>query len=132
MRVLKQTLLSTMLTAFYLIHLDAGAQETLVTGTVKNLNDEFLEAVSVVVKRTSQTTLTNHLGEYSISVQPNDSLIFSYAGMEPQTIGVSGRKVINIIMRPAAGREQLEDVVVVAFGTQKKSEIVGSVTKVKP
>ncbi|MEE6186616.1 SusC/RagA family TonB-linked outer membrane protein [Niabella digestorum] len=132
MRVLKQTLLSAMLTAFYLIHLDAGAQETLVTGTVKNLNDEFLEAVSVVVKRTSQTTLTNHLGEYSISVQPNDSLIFSYAGMEPQTIGVSGRKVINIIMRPAAGREQLEDVVVVAFGTQKKSEIVGSVTQVKP
>ena len=108
------------------------AQEHQVSGTVKNTNDEFLEGVSIVVKSSARTSVTNALGEFLISASATDTLVFSYAGMETQEIGIGGRKVMAIVMRPSAESEQMEDVVVVAFGTQKKSEIVGSVTQVKP
>lgn len=108
------------------------AQTETVTGTVKNLRDEPLEGVSVLVKNTAAVALTNALGEFSITVSPTDTLVFSYIGLSTQEVAVAGRKVIALVMAPAAGSEQLTDVVVVAYGKQKKSEVVGSVTSVRP
>lgn len=132
MRFLKQTIAGLLLLTATALSYQAAGQETQVSGTVKNANEEFLEGASIVVKNTSKAALSNNIGEYTISAGPADTLVFSYAGMETQEVGVAGRKVINIILKPAAGNEQMEDVVVVAFGTQKKSEVVGSVTQIKP
>lgn len=128
--LLKRTVICSLLFCSFLIMNDTFAQN--LAGTVKNVREEPLEGASVIVKGTARSTMSNTLGEFSIPVNGNDTLIFSYAGLETQEVAVSGRQVLNIIMRAAAGSEQLDDVVVVAFGTQKKTEIVGSVTQVKP
>lgn len=104
--------------------------ETAVSGTVKNLQEEPLEGASVTVKNTSRATLTNSLGEFSITALPTDTLEVSFVGYQTQNIPVGDQKIIPVYLAASSG--ELDDVVVVAFGTQRKSEVVGSVTSVQP
>lgn len=108
------------------------AQNTQVAGTVKNINNEPLAGASVLVKNTNNGTSTNSLGEFSINVKGTDTLVISYTGLNTEEVAVDGRSVIPIILSPSVASGQMDSVVVVAFGTQKKSEIVGSVTQVRP
>ncbi|GAB3012057.1 TonB-dependent receptor [Niabella terrae] len=108
------------------------AQDSLVTGTVTDVTNAPLESVSILIKKSGRTTLSNTLGEYAISATADDTLVFSYTGMEPQQIAVAGRKVINVSLSTDQAAAQMSDVVVVAYGTQKKEAVVGSVTSVNP
>ncbi len=108
----------------------ALAQTVQVTGTVTGADDgEPLPGVSVVVKGTLQGTVTNTNGKYSFDIPSNATLQFSFVGMVTQEIAVGGRQVIDVVMQ--ASTREIDEVVVVAYGTAKKSAFTGSASTVK-
>ena len=103
------------------------AQTVQVSGTITSADDgEPLPGVSVVVKGTTTGVVTNVDGKYSIAVSSNAILQFSFVGMETQEIAVAGRQIVDVEMQ--MGANLLEEVIVVAFGTAKKSAFTGSAT----
>lgn len=103
--------------------------QMLVQGTVYDSSKEPLIGVSVKQQGTAKGVLTDIDGKYAIKVSSaNAVLIFSYIGMQEQKINVDGRNVIDITLSP--DNEVLDEVVVVGYGTQKKSDITGSVASI--
>ena len=102
--------------------------QTTITGTVVDPSNEPLIGVTVQVVGQSGGTVTDFDGNYSIKAPASASLKFSYIGYNDQTIAVAGKTVINVTMKEDA--EQLQEVVVVGYGTQKKESLTGAVTVV--
>lgn len=100
-----------------------------VSGKVTDFNGESLPGVNVVVKATKLGTITDSNGRYTISVEENDTLIFSYVGFENVEIPVEGRTVIDVTL--SADVEQLDEIVVVGYGTQESKEITSAIVSVK-
>ena len=101
-----------------------------ITGTVTSADDGMtLIGVNVLVKGTTSGTVTDLDGNFSIEANEGDILIFSYTGYEPQEVTVGNQRIINISL--SEDITQLEEVVVVGYGTQKKSHLTGSVSKVE-
>ena len=97
-----------------------------ITGKVTSLEDnEPLPGVSILIKGTSNGTTTDIDGRYSLSANENDVLQFSYIGYQTKELTLNDQSVINIALE--ADLEQLEEVVVIGYGTQKKSDLTGSV-----
>ncbi|NJK94086.1 MAG: hypothetical protein HC905_03365 [Bacteroidales bacterium] len=89
-----------------------------------------LPGVNIVVKGTTIGTTTDMDGNYSIEVtDPNSTLVFSYVGYLSQEVSLQGRASINISL--AEDVKNLEEVVVVGYGTQKKREVTSAVASVK-
>jgi TonB-linked SusC/RagA family outer membrane protein len=114
----------------------SGANERLsqqvikITGKITDSNGEPLPGVTVVVKGTTQGTVTNADGNYSLTgVQANASLVFSFVGMKTQEEGINGRTAINIRMEEET--IGLEEVVAIGYGSLRKSEMTTSVSSVK-
>ncbi|WP_282055912.1 SusC/RagA family TonB-linked outer membrane protein [Maribacter luteus] len=107
------------------------AQERTVTGTVVSSDDGLgIPGVNVVVKGTSTGTATDFDGNYSISLsEENTTLIFSYIGFVTKEVDVAGKSSVNVTLQVDVST--LEEVVVVGYGTTKKSDITGSVSSVK-
>ncbi|CAL65665.1 SusC/RagA family TonB-linked outer membrane protein [Christiangramia forsetii] len=102
------------------------AQNT-VTGVVKSSGDELpLMGVNVIEEGTTNGVVTNMNGEYSIDVAQDAVLLFSYLGFEEQEIEINGRSTVDITM--VNNLETLDDVVVVGYGTQRKSDLTGAVS----
>ena len=100
-----------------------------VSGAVKDSNGEPLPGVSVIIKGTTNGTVTNADGEYSLSNIPDDAiLLFSFVGMRTQEIPVAGQTAINIVMEEDA--IGIEEVVAIGYGTQKKVNLTGSVSTI--
>ena len=105
-------------------------QQLKITGTVTEKNGTPMPGVNVVVTGTTQGTLTDFAGKYSIEVPSGSkSLTFSFTGMEPQEISIGTSTLINITMSEST--VGLEEVVVVGYGTQKKVNLTGSVGNVQ-
>lgn len=86
--------------------------------------------VNVVVKGGTAGASTDEDGRYNLSAPSgNDTLIFSYLGYVTQRIGISNRNVIDVLMAPDVA--VLDDIVVVGYGTQKKSDLTGAVSSVR-
>jgi TonB-linked SusC/RagA family outer membrane protein len=99
-----------------------------VKGRITNAAGEPLAAVSVRVKGSTAGTSTDAEGRYSIDV-PNDAvLVFSSVSYITQEIAVAGKTEINIVLQP--NNTQLEQVVVIGYGTAQKRDITGSIAKV--
>ena len=99
-----------------------------ISGRVTDEKGKGLEGVSVVLKRTSTGTATNAQGNFSLSIpdnKANASLIFSSAGYIAQEVNLAGKTSVAITM--IADSKQLEDVVVVGYGTQRKISVTGAV-----
>ncbi len=106
-------------------------QQQEVRGTVTDSSGTVLSGVSVVVKdRTHISTATDLNGKYILEVPTNAVLVFSMVGFQPQEVAIGNNEVINITLLPSFS--QLDDVVVVAFGTQKKQDVIGAVTSINP
>ncbi len=105
----------------------AVAQQT-VTGTVKSGNT-VLAAVTVSVKGSSVSTLTDNSGKFSINAGPAQVLVFSHVGYIALEIPVKSRLIVNAELNSEA--ESLTQVVVVGYGTTKKATLTGSVGVVK-
>lgn len=106
----------------------ASAQQKSVTGTVVDTHHEPVIGASVLEKGTSNGTITNVDGEYSLKVSPGATLVFSYIGYKTQEVLVGNKTTINATL--AEDAEQLEEVVVVGYGVQKKSSMTAAVASV--
>lgn len=114
-----------------LMTLSVMAQRVRVTGAVVDATNTELPGVTVLEKGTSNGTVTDIDGNFSLTVAGNNSvLVFSFVGFESQELEVGTQRSLNITLEESS--LTLDDVVVVAFGTQKKEEIVGSVSTVRP
>ncbi|WP_321374851.1 TonB-dependent receptor [uncultured Draconibacterium sp.] len=109
---------------------DSGDQQITVSGVVQDTNDEPLPGVSVVIKGTTQGTITDFDGKYTIVNVPSDATLqFSFVGMKQHEVVVNGQSTIDIVMiEETIG---LEEVVAIGYGTVKKSDLTGSVSSVK-
>ncbi|WP_423128757.1 TonB-dependent receptor [Gaoshiqia sp. Z1-71] len=105
-------------------------QQKPVSGKITDSSGVPLPGVTIVVKGTTQGTITGADGSYSLpNVPGNATLIFSFVGMKTQEVVVSGRSTISISMdEDAIG---IEEVVAIGYGTMKKSDLTGSVASVK-
>ena len=101
-----------------------------VTGKVTSTEGEELIGVNVVIKGTSIGTITDVQGNYKIEVNtPNAILVFSSVGFVSQEIAPGNRTVLDVQMAPDV--KALEEIVVVGYGTQKKSDITGTVASLQ-
>lgn len=104
--------------------------EITVTGKIRSDSAE-LPGVSVVLKTDPRrATATDAKGGYTLKVPANGTLIISHVGFEPQEVQINGNSVISITLKRSDGK--LNDVVVVAYGTQKKATLVSSITSINP
>ena len=100
-----------------------------ITGTVTDSNGELLPGVSVMIKGTTRGTATTADGEYAIQApDENSTLVFSYIGFVSQEFLVGNKRIINVMM--AEDARQIEEIVVVGYGTQKKSSLTSAVSSV--
>ena len=101
------------------------------TGQVIDNNNMPLPGVSVVIKGTTAGTITDFDGNYNLNTELSDStvLVFSYVGFKTQEILVDGQSVINVLMEE--DKSMLDEVVVIGYGTQKKSVVTGAISGVK-
>jgi len=107
----------------------AFAQQS-VSGTVSGDNGDGLPGVNVVEKGTTRGTTTDRNGKFTLSVGRQATLVFSYIGYQATEVAVGGRTVIDVKL--AVDEQSLSEVVVVGYGTQKKSSLTGAVSSVTP
>ena len=97
-----------------------------ITGKVTEADGQPLPGVSIVIKGTSQGTATDTNGAYSLSVPNNNAtLVFSYIGFTTQEIVVGNQRSINVTL--LEDTRQMEEIVVIGYGTVRKSDLTGSV-----
>src|SRR5690606_8364659 len=101
-----------------------------VSGTiVDNENDMAIPGVNIVEKGTTNGVMSDFDGKYTIEVNPNSILVFSYVGFVTNEVPVDGKSQIDVILREDA--VALGEVVVVGYGTQKKATITGSIATIQ-
>ena len=107
-----------------------NAQTKQVTGTVTGSDDGLgLPGVSVIIKGTTTGSSTNIDGKYAIDAKSTDILVFSFVGMQSQEVLVGDQNVIDIVL--SALSVGMDEVVVVAYGSQRKRDLTGSVAGIK-
>lgn len=107
----------------------AYTQPTLIHGIVTSTDDYTpLVGATVMVQGITNGTITDAKGKYTISARPGDTLLFMYVGYISQKVAVNNQSVINV--RLAGLETTLDQVVVVAYGTQKKADVTGSVVSI--
>ena len=106
------------------------AQNVTITGVVKDQSGEPLIGVNVMEKGTTNGSITDVDGKYSVSVKGGKTiLVFSYIGYISQEIPVGNQKTLNVTMKEDT--EELEEVVVIGYGTAKKKDLTGAISTVK-
>ncbi|MEI7423156.1 MAG: TonB-dependent receptor [Prolixibacteraceae bacterium] len=104
----------------------AQQQKKTITGKVKDVKGLSIPGASVVVKGTTTGIITDSDGNFSLTNIPdNSTLVFSFVGMKTQEVKLGTQKVVNVVL--AEETIGIEEVVAVGYGTQKKSDLTGSV-----
>lgn len=100
-----------------------------ITGSVQDVQGNPLIGVSILETGTSNGTITDMNGTYSLNISStNATLRFSYIGYEEQLIKIQGRNVINVKMNEETSN--LDEVVVVGYGVQRKSDLTGAISSI--
>jgi TonB-linked SusC/RagA family outer membrane protein len=99
-----------------------------ITGVVSSSDGESLPGVTVQVKGATRGTVTDFNGAFVLNVQESEVLVFTYLGFVSQEIPVSGRNDIRIVLQEKA--TGLDEVVVVAYGKQKKISVTGAIATI--
>ncbi|PIA81055.1 hypothetical protein BFR04_15230 [Gaetbulibacter sp. 4G1] len=118
----------SILLLFLLITSISFAQQT-ITGIVTASDNQPLPGVTILLKGTTTGTTTDFDGKYSINAPLEGVLTFSYVGFVTQEVFINNKAVLNIQLQEDISK--LDEVVVVGYGTQKKSDITGAVVSVK-
>jgi TonB-linked SusC/RagA family outer membrane protein len=116
------------LSAFLFIGVQAFSQNVTVKGTVTAADKTGLPGVNIVVKNTVVGTSTDADGKYELSVPSDAVLVFSGIGYVTQETALKGRSVVDIQL--AADTKQLDELVVVGYGTQKRNSLTNSVSTI--
>lgn len=111
-----------------LIPLCSIAQNITVKGIVKDNLGESVIGANVTEKGTTNGMITDLDGNFSLTVQKNATLVISYIGYVTQEIAIKGNTNLNIILKEDS--KALEEVVVIGYGTAKKSDVTGSIASV--
>ncbi len=130
--ILLGTHLTYQLIGTHLIVIAAGNSKIIavkLTGTVTDSTGHALVGVTVKVKGTTMGTVTNVKGEFSLDVPEGAVLEFSFIGYNTREVPVSGQSEIRVVMQPSYSG--LNEIVVVGYGTQKKSVVTGAISSLK-
>ncbi|MBE8713832.1 SusC/RagA family TonB-linked outer membrane protein [Sphingobacterium hungaricum] len=113
------------------IHASFLQNEITVRGTVKNsATGEPINGATVTVKGATQATTTDNFGAFALdNVSATATLVFTSVGMETVEIPIQGRTTVNVEL--TASEDDIEEVVVVGYGTQKRATVTGAVATVK-
>lgn len=103
--------------------------DIVIKGKVMDETGEAMQAVSIGVKGTTRGTTTGPDGSFTITADENATLIFSFIGYANMEVPVAGQTTLNVTLK--RNSSQLDQVVVVGYGTQRRSQVVGSVSSVK-
>src|SRR6218665_1669243 len=114
---------------FLLANSSGYAQEKTVTGTVTDPAKLSIPGVNVIVKGTSRSASTDFDGKYSISAAPGETLIFSFVGFVKQEVKLGANASYNVSLE--AESANLNEVVVIGYGTQKKKLTSGAISGIK-
>ncbi len=106
------------------------AQERTITGSITDEGGEALIGVSVVVKGTTQGTITDVQGKFNLKVPAGAVLTVSYVGFASQEVSVGNQSTLKVVLREDT--KDLGEVVVVGYGTMRKKDLTGSITQIKP
>ena len=117
--------LAVFFNAQYQVNAQSG---TTVTGTVTGETNAPLAGVSVQVKGTTRGTTTDAQGAFSIQAASSDVLVISYVGYTAQEVTVGSQTTISVKLSTSG--QELQSVVVVGYGTQRKIDVTGSVAQV--
>lgn len=120
--------LSTLYLPVHAAYATTYQQQVSITGTVKDARGTVLPGVTVQVKRTNQTVKTDDQGRFSVNATAKDVLHITSVGYTPQDVVIGDAKTYSITLQE--GSEQIDEVVVVGYGTQKKVNLSGSVASV--
>ncbi len=101
---------------------------SIISGQVKDVKGEPIPGANVSVVGTNIGTITDIDGNFNIEIKPNQILNISFIGYESKNVPFSNQKVINVILNESVN--ELDELVVVSYGTQKKRDLTGSVSKV--
>ncbi|HJZ40514.1 MAG TPA: carboxypeptidase-like regulatory domain-containing protein, partial [Bacteroidales bacterium] len=109
---------------------ETSIQQQRITGTVSDAaTGESLPGVNIKIEGTTSGTVTDNNGRYTIDVPSSNAvLIFSYVGYNSERVETSGRSEIDLLLVPSI--QSLEEVVVIGYGTVRKSDLTGSVASV--
>lgn len=129
MRITKHFRLLSLLFVLGFVVMGVSAQNITVKGTVKDSKGEPMIGVNVKEVGTQNGTITNFDGKYELKVSEKGSLNLSFIGYIPQIVPVAGKKQIDVTMEEET--KNLEEVIVVGYGTQRKEAVTGSVASVK-
>ena len=128
---MKQPLLATgrvlLFCAAWLCSIAAWAQTQALSGRVSGSDGGALPGATVLERGTTNGVSTNADGAFSLRVQPGASLVISSVGYTAQTVAVGGQSVINVTLAVAA--TQLNEAIVVGYGTSTKADLTGSVVQ---
>lgn len=117
-----------MLVAGLFLSIDAFAQQIAVKGLVKDTTGEPIIGANVVVKGTTNGTITDFDGNFQLEANKGDVIIISFIGYLTQELPVTPQ--MNVILKDDT--ETLDEVVVIGYGVAKKNDLTGSVTAIKP
>jgi len=125
-----KSLQKPLMALFLLCLFPLGAMaQSLVKGTVKDVAGEPIIGASVKVQGAKTGAITDFNGDFSVQAGNNATLVISYIGYTTETVKVNGRNNIQVTLNEDA--QTLNDVVVIGYGVQKKSDLTGSVAQVK-
>jgi len=105
------------------------AQQQILNGTIRSDAGEPLPGVNVLIKGTNKGTNSDFDGKYNINATNGETLVFSYVGFLTKEIVYSGQVQLNITMKTDSN--ELDEVVVIGYGTSRRKDITGSVVSVK-
>lgn len=114
---------------FTLMYTSANAQEKKVSGTVTDISNMPLPGVNIIIKGSKKGASTDFDGNYSIPVTAGQTLVFSYVGFKTSEVIVGSGNVYSISLD--TDNSQLDEVVVVGYGTQKRKDVTGAVASIK-
>jgi len=100
-----------------------------ISGTVSNEQQEPLQGVKVAVKGSADATSTDDKGRFTLTANPQDNLVFTYIGYETTERSVGQQTDLQVVMVEAVS--ELDEVVVVGYGTVKKSSVTAAISKVE-
>ncbi len=128
--MMKRKLLKAMLLCFFVVMTHSIFAQNVVTGSVKDDTGQFLPGVSVVVKGTTNGTVTDIDGKFSLSVGKNVTLVFSFVGLESKEVAIGNQNNLEISL--ASKVIGVDEVVVTALGiSREKKSLAYSVSEVK-
>ncbi|OHX64152.1 SusC/RagA family TonB-linked outer membrane protein [Flammeovirga pacifica] len=109
--------------------IDAFAQTRVISGSITDESNAPLVGANILIEGTSNGTIADFDGKYSLEIpQDASKIVVSFVGYLPQTLAIGTQSIINVTLEPDA--EQLDEIVIVGYGTQEKVNVTGAVAQV--